>query len=45
MEDALSSVLGENLYEVGLGCVIFFLDHIDTPGQGVVPVAAPVAGG
>lgn len=44
MEDALSSVLGEDLYEVGLGCVIF-LDHIDTPGQGVVPVAAPVAGG
>lgn len=44
MEDALSLVSGEDLYEVGLGCVIFLV-HIDTPGKGVVPVAAPVAGG
>ena len=44
MEDALAPVFGEGLYEVGLGCAIF-LDHIDTPGEGVVPIAAPVAGG
>lgn len=44
MEDALSSVLCEDLYEVGLVCAIF-LEHVDTPGEGVVPVAAPVAGG
>ena len=44
MEDVLSSVLGEDFYEIGLGCVVF-LDHIDTPSEGVVPVAAPVAGG
>lgn len=43
MKDALAPVLGQDLDEVGLGCVIF-LDHIDSPGEGVVPIAVPVAG-